>query len=208
MQNSQKDALSRRAFVGKLATGAAGAAIAIVATTGRSNAIAGVSGVASGNTGDMLDGRTEAEMQPAILGETRAPAAAESTQAPAPWNVLRPLAVGSVVLAPWRVTDLDAPSHGSCVLTLGNDLGQSHRVHICRNDGQPRGLVYTDNFDLVVMNGGRGGLPTDENLGQAVAAVAHVMAANERTPRARELADTLLAQAERESQFAGSAVLR
>ena len=39
--------------------------------------------------------------------------------------------------------------------------------------------MYTRQFDLVVMNGGAGELPTDEGLAQAVAALAHAVARNE-----------------------------
>jgi hypothetical protein len=76
---------------------------------------------------------------------------------------------------------------GVCVLTLRNERGREHRVHLCRNDGQPQGLVYTNRLDLVVMNGGQGDLPTEEGLAQAVAEVAHVLAANERASVVAEL---------------------
>jgi hypothetical protein len=92
------------------------------------------------------------------------------------------------------------------VLTLQNERGRSHRIHVCRNDGRPQGLVYTNRLDLVVMNGGQGDLPTDEGLAQAVAEVAHVLAANER--RHDDLLNALLPQAERVQRFASAARLR
>lgn len=212
MQNSQKDALSRRAFVGKIAAGAAGAAVAIAAGSARSEASVRRFDSGDPTSGEVVHNPAELANAPsaestAASSEIQTATTAELT-APAPWNVLRPLTVGSAVAANWRVVDLSAPAYGSCVLTLGNDSDRTHRIHICRNDGQPRGLVYTERFDLVVMNGGRGDLPTEEGFGQAVAAVAHVIASNEGTGRAQSLAGTLLAQADRETRFADSPGLR
>ena len=122
--------------------------------------------------------------------------------APPPWEP-RP-AVGSVVAHGWRVAELSGVADGSLVLTLENERGRAHRVHLCRNDGSPQGLVYTKRFDLVVMNGGQGDLPTEEGLAQAVAEVAHVLAANESD---RHVA-ALLPHAERVQLFAAAAALR
>ena len=127
---------------------------------------------------------------------------------PPPWELLRPLALGSVVAHGWRVADLSGVENGSSVLTLRNERGREHRVHLCRNDGRPQGLVYTRRLDLVVMNGGRGDLPTEEGLAQAVAELAHVLAANEADRRHEPLVTALLPQAERLRLFATAARLR
>ncbi|MFN8642950.1 MAG: hypothetical protein U0802_15335 [Candidatus Binatia bacterium] len=103
----------------------------------------------------------------------------------------------------WRVAGLTGAVDGTCVLTLENDRGRSSRIHLCRNAGKPQGLVYTDDFDLVVMNGGAGDLPTDEGFAQAVAAVAHVLSANEHRHRASVVA-SLMPHEERMRRFAGS----
>jgi hypothetical protein len=105
----------------------------------------------------------------------------------------------------WHVAELSAVVGGSCVLTLANERGRTHRIHLCGNGGRPQGLVHTERVDLLVMNGGQGELPTDEGLAQAVAAVAHVIAANE--GRAA-VASTLVPHAERLEQLAGTAQLR
>jgi hypothetical protein len=118
---------------------------------------------------------------------------------------LSPLAAGSVVANDWSAAGLTGAADGSCVLTLKNQRGREHRVHICRNDGSPAGLIYTDRFDLVVMNGGRGDLPTEEGLAQAVAEVARVLAQHERSPQAAAVLANLMPQAERVSQFSSSA---
>jgi hypothetical protein len=88
-------------------------------------------------------------------------------------------------------------------VTLENERGRTHRVHVCRNDGSPQGLVYTSRLDLVVMNGGQGDLPTEEGLAQAVAALAHVVAANEAKMPAGLFTD-LLPHAERVQRFAAA----
>jgi len=133
-------------------------------------------------------------------------AAAVQQSAPGPWELLSPLVAGATVGHGWRVTELSAVTNGSCVLTLENARGRAHRVHLCGNAGSPQGLVFTNHLDLVVMNGGQGDLPTDEGFAQAVAAVAHVLASNERGEA--EVLATLLPHAERVSRFTGAAQLR
>ena len=104
--------------------------------------------------------------------------------APPPWDLVRPLVAGSLVAHGWRLVDLGPVRDGSCVVTLANARRRSRRVHLCRNDGDPQGIVYTRRLDLVVMNEGHGDLPTEERLAQAVAQLAHAVAANEaRVPR-------------------------
>jgi hypothetical protein len=106
------------------------------------------------------------------------------------------------------VTDVSPVVDGSFVLTLENRRGRSHRVHVCRNGGRPAGLVYTKHLDLVVMNGGRGDLPTEEGLAQAVAEVAHVLAANEGKFRRAPMMTALMPQSERVKKYGAAAKLR
>jgi hypothetical protein len=129
-------------------------------------------------------------------------AAPSAAQGEAPWELLRPLRVGAAVTPEWHVAELSAVRDGSCVLTLANARGRTQRIHVCANDGRPQGLVHTERVDLVVMNGGQGDLPTEEGFAQAVAAVAHVIAANE--GRAAAVVSTLLPHAERVEQFAAA----
>jgi hypothetical protein len=136
-------------------------------------------------------------------GRNAAPPPADSVviAAPPPWELLRPLVAGAVVAHGWRLVDLSPVRDGSCVVTLQKGRGRSHRVHLCRNDGSPQGIVSTRRVDFVVMNGGRGDLPTEEGLAQAVAALAHTVAANEATAPDRVVA-ALLPHAERVCRFA------
>ena len=214
--------LSRRALVGRLAAGAAGAAVAWVAGEGRANA---ASARQEANTppgagpGEQLgpgaDRLATVSDVASASAEALAPASAVidasppvTVSAPPPWELLRPLALGSVVAHGWRVADLTGVEDGSCVLTLQNARGRTHRVHLCRNDGRPQGLVYTERLDLVVMNGGQGDLPTEEGLAQAVAKVAHVLAANERNRQQGSEVAELLPHAERVRLFAAAASAR
>ncbi len=190
--------LSRRALVGKLAAGVAGAAVAWAASPERAHA-AVPRGVANPGA-EPAEGQGVVEAAP--ISPAVADAGGQATTNVPPWELLQPLASGSALGHGWHVADLSGEADGVCVLTLRNARGRAHRVHLCRNDGRPQGLVYTERFDLVVMNGGQGDLPTEEGLAQAVAEVAHVLAANERRP---ELVAGLLPQRERVRLFAGAA---
>lgn len=204
-----KSALSRRAFVGRLAAGAAAACAAGIGTAQALSARQGSSGSAAGDNPFpvMPQGpAVQPEGVPAELHEATQASARPS--APPPWELLRPLALGSVVTGGWRVAELGGIADGSCVLTLRNERGRAHRIHLCRNDGSPQGLVYTKRFDLLVMNGGQGDLPTDEGLAQAVAEVAHVLAANEGDREHEPLVTALLPQAERVQLLTATASLR
>lgn len=190
--------LSRRELVGKIAAGtaaacvvgAAGASLASTATTETTGAPP-EPGVAPGP-----DPR-----------KTVVDAEAPISAAPS-WNLVHPLALGSTVAQGWRLAGLTGALDGSCVLTLENERGRAQRIHLCRNDGQPQGLVHTTHFDLVVMNGGQGDLPTEESFAQAVAEVAHVLAKNEGDASHAALVTALLPQAERVRVFGDDRRLR
>jgi hypothetical protein len=126
----------------------------------------------------------------------------ETLSARAPWELLHPLTMGSVVAQGWRVAGLTGAVDGTCVLTLENERGRAHRIHLCRNAGNPQGIVYTGRFDLVVMNGGQGDLATEESFAQAVAEVAHVLSANER--RQATVVASLMPYDERLRRFTGA----
>lgn len=195
--------LSRRDLVGKLAVGAAGV-VALAASGAR------VKAAVKPHDGHERSGRSDDPIGEELPGPIEAVQGKEAGEAPAqvvaapPWELLQPLTLGAPVAYGWRLADLSGPADGACVLTLQNERGRVQRVHLCRNDGQPHGFVYTRRFDLVVMNGGRGDLGTEENLAQAVAAVAHVIAANENHGDHAAVIDALLPHAERLSQFSAA----
>jgi hypothetical protein len=162
--------------------------------------MAGVSFAATRREAEAGEQEAPAQAQGPQIVDAEAPA---TQQARAPWELLAPLALGSEVANGWSAAGLTGVSDGSCVLTLKNQRGREHRIHLCRNDGTPQGLVYTKRLDLVVMNGGRGDLPTEEGLAQAVAEVAHVLAENESKHQVEPVIADLMAQADRVSRFSG-----
>ncbi len=185
--------LSRRAFVGRLAAGAA-AVSAGAAAVGRASALVREPENPAARPAE----RDAARLEPPVAAPTE-------VSAPPPWELLAPLRAGATVGEGWQVTGLSPVVHGAAVLTLADARGRIARVHVCRNDGTPQGLVYTEALDFVVMNGGAGDVPTNEGLAQAVAAVAHAAAANERRVAA---VAALQPHAERLERFASSAKLR
>ena len=159
--------ISRRELLGKAAVGATAAltlgaaARTAVAST---RAFQAATDAATGGR----DGRSP--VPPAAENAVASPAEAAAQMSPPPWQLLAPLAAGAVIAQGWRVGDLSPVRDGACVVTLRNERGRAHRVHLCRNDGSPQGIVYTGRVDLVLMNEGAGAFPTEEGLAQAVAA--------------------------------------
>ena len=188
--------LSRRALIGKVAVGAAAAMAVGAARTGVA--------ATRPHGGDANDLAASTENPTSAHVEHDAPAPqAElvADAAPAPWALVAPFAAGSVVAHGWQLGDLTPVRDGSAVATLQNERGRAYRIHLCRNDGSPVGVIHTRQVDLVVMNQGYGELPTEEHFGQAVAALAHAVARNEATVAAEVFA-ALLPHSERVERFA------
>jgi len=161
--------LSRRELIGKAAVGAA-AALAVGGVVG--TGIAATRPLRNENNEVAGDGDVPKEPPPQTSTEP---------VAPAPWELVAPFSAGARVAHGWRLVDVTPVQHGSAIVTLQNARGRAHRIHLCRNDGTPQGLVHTRRVDLVVMNEGYGELPTEEHFAQAVAALAHAIARNEAT---------------------------
>jgi hypothetical protein len=192
--------LSRRELIGKAAVGAAAGALALGAAR---TAVASTRPLPT-TPGDRPDnGDAPAPEGDAQASASSPPAEAVAPAAPPPWALVRPFVAGTVLAHGWRLGDLGPVEDGACVVTLENERGRARRVHFCRNDGDPQGLVYTRKVDFVVMNEGKGDLPTEEPLAQAVAELAHAVAANEATAPAELLAE-LLPHAERLRRFAAA----
>ena len=198
--------LSRRAVIGKAAVGAAAAlALGAARTVGASTrALQSATGDPTDDRDGHRDGQ-KASIPDETLGHDQVapppPSEPVAIASPPPWDLVSPLAAGSVLGHGWQLVGLSGVQNGSCVATLRNERGRSHRVHLCRNDGTPQGLVYTRRLDLVVMNQGYGELPTEEHFGQAVAALAHAIAGNEATVPDQVFAD-LAPHAERVQRYA------
>jgi hypothetical protein len=187
--------LSRRELMGKGAAGAAatalvlGAVTAVAAPSRRADRTVPSNPSIPSPDGDGLD--------------KTAPSNLAAITSPPPWGLVKPLVAGAALAHGWRLAELGPVQDGSCVVTLQNAGGRARRVHLCRNDGTPRGIIYTRRVDFVVMNEGQGDLPTEEALAQAVAALAHVVAANEGATADR-LFTELLPHAERVQRFAAA----
>jgi hypothetical protein len=192
--------LSRRALIGKAAVGAAAALALGAARTGIASTRALYA--APDGSGDDRDPRVDAR-DGGNAGPPPAEAEAVAIASPPPWELVSPFAAGAVLAHGWRLVDLSPVRDGACVVTLENERGRAARVHVCHNDGTPQGIVYTRRVDLVVMNGGQGDLPTEEGLAQAVATLAHRVAANEATMSESFFA-ALLPHAARVQRFAAA----
>lgn len=188
--------LSRRDLVGKIA--ASGAVLWAAGAARASLAPSSAETVAESGSGKAAMPHPGKGANPQVV-DSGIPET-ESTEAP--WALVHPLTMGAAVANGWKVAGLSGAVDGTCVLTLENERGRSHRIHICRNDGTPRGLVYTDSVDLLVMNGGQGDLATDESFAQAVAEVAHVLSANEQ--RQAAVVASLMPYDERLRRFTGA----
>jgi hypothetical protein len=194
--------LSRRALIGKAAVGAVTAlALGAARTVGASTPALRSTPDDSAVDRDPHDASAHADTR--SRDQEAPPPASVTSLAPPPWELVQPLVAGAVLAHGWQLVDLSAVRNGSCVATLKNARGRAHRVHLCRNDGTPQGIVYTRRVDLVVMNEGQGDLPTEEHFAQAVAALAHAIAANEATAPGPVFAD-LLPHTERVRRFAAA----
>jgi len=105
-------------------------------------------------------------------------AASPATEPPAPWELLAPLRAGDALGLGWTLENLSPVRDGATVLVLRQGDRQA-RVHVCRRDGTPRGVAFTERLDLLVMNGGRGDTVTEESLGRVLLGLAPVLARNE-----------------------------
>ncbi len=97
-----------------------------------------------------------------------------------PMELLAPHVVGSDLGRGWTLLDLRAPDRGAMLLSLKHAAdGAVARVHLCRNGGCPAGIASTDRLDFMLMNGGGGDEPSDEELGLVLLDLATAVAANE-----------------------------
>ena len=127
--------------------------------------------------------------------------------APAPWELVAPLKEGSLIGLGWHVAALSPVQLGAAILTLRHDKGHQAYIHISRNDGSPVGITHTQHFDLVVMNGGDGDQPSDENLGRVVVTIGNAMTKNESGGNHQELAEKMLSHSDRTTMFGPESLL-
>ena len=123
----------------------------------------------------------------------RPTATVRSTNVDMPSWLIAPLGPGSRLGNGWRIAELSGVVRGGYVLKLSNKNGDHVEVHLCKLEGAARGLASTEHLDLFVMNGGDGAVPSDEQLGLVVMALARRIRANElrKGTAARPPADVL-----------------
>ena len=97
---------------------------------------------------------------------------------PAPWWLIQPLEAGSPLGKDWNITKLGPVADGASVLTI-HQKSESLNVHICLHDGKPKGIAYSELFDLIVMDRGRGVRIPPENLSTALFILADIIRQNE-----------------------------
>ena len=115
----------------------------------------------------------------AIKGPAFTAFAEEQSLAAAPWWLLAPLTTSTAVGKGWYIRTLGEITEGASILTLEHCDGDSKNVHICVHDGEPKGLAHTEFLDLILMDGGRGDKPTNENLGRVLLGIANRIRQNE-----------------------------
>ena len=99
---------------------------------------------------------------------------------PAPWWLLQPLEPGSSLADHWKIDTLGAIEDGASVLSL-RGKNESLNVHICLHDGKPKGIAYSELFDLIVMDHGCGVREVPKNLSSALFILADIIRQNEWT---------------------------
>ena len=119
----------------------------------------------------------------AALSEGREPEVS-----PAPWWLLQPMREGSPIGLGWALGKMGAIEGGAAILELHHRDGRRARVHLCRHNGVPAGLAHGEEVDMILMDGGDGGHPTDETLGRVLLALADQVSENEATATVPQLA--------------------
>ena len=135
-----------------------------------------------------------------------APLLSSSEISVAPWELLAPLAKGSAIGLGWSIAGLSAVEKGARVLTLSHSLGKVARIHICAHRGSPAGLAHTASLDLLLMDGGNGSTPTDEDLGRVLLGLAAHLQNTESRLESAEL-ESLQPHAERLALFRDEGLL-
>jgi hypothetical protein len=96
----------------------------------------------------------------------------------APWWLLHPLQPSSRLENRWVLESLSSIKDGAAVLTLKRNK-EALRVHICLHDDSPRGLAYSELFDLIVMDHGRGIRTVPKDLSPTLLLLSDIIRENE-----------------------------
>ena len=127
---------------------------------------------------------------------------AKPTAAPAPWWLLAPLSRGSDLTHGWSIDELGLIVDGGAVLTIGHAQQGSVRIHVCLHNQNAKGFVYSELFDLIVMDQGRGVREVPADLASVLTLIAGRICDNELS-QAAEIDDIagMMTHAERVNAF-------
>jgi len=134
----------------------------------RSFGVTGAAGAVVGLMGKVPEARAATPSGPA------APASA-----PMPAWLIAPLKRGSDLGSGWSLANVAGVVQGAFVLELVNLSGRHVELHLSRLAGAARGIASSKHLDFLLMNGGDGGVPSDEELGLVVLSLARRITENE-----------------------------
>ncbi len=124
-----------------------------------------------------------------------------------PWSLVAPFSADMEVGLGWRVASISEVKRGAAVLTLRHQEGRQAQVHLCRRQGVPRGLAYTDKLDMFLMNDGDGQQQTHEDIGRVVKTVAAWVRRSEQTAGPVPTAPQLLTHSTRVRRYGPREIL-
>jgi len=125
---------------------------------------------------------------------------------PAPWWLIAPLGPESTLRGGWQVDALGPIEDGASVLSLRR-RSESLNIHLCLHDGKPKGIAYSELFDLIVMDHGCGVRAVPENLASALLLLSEIIRQNEWSDVPNNQLDgihRMMTHAERVSSFGAS----
>lgn len=111
--------------------------------------------------------------------DPKAPRSAREPEGPPPWAALAPYTEGASLPLGFSVASLTPVVAGSALLTLRHLSGPEAVVRVARLGATPIGIAQTRELDLLLVNGGKGRVPTDETVARVVLTMAAVVRAYE-----------------------------
>ena len=97
----------------------------------------------------------------------------------APWWLLGELKAGSFLGRGWFLSDISPVERGASVISLRKKTGEEARIHMCAHFGNPEGLTHTKYLDFLLMDGGEGNTPSDEDVGCVILSLVERIRASE-----------------------------
>lgn len=159
--------------------------------------------VPAGIAAKQVIGSQDASAQPTVDNKL----AVAKAETPAPWQLFSPVQRGEEIAHGWSIAGLTGAVAGAYNLRLANADGRAATVHVCLKDEYSSGVVQSDLFDLVLMNGGEANADSEEDLAQVLTVVTEHMKNNEAFLSAEALAP-LMSHEDRVAKFANDPKLQ